>query len=125
MLTAPQQNQSIRLMALAIAGLGFVILLFLHVFFKDPKMDLGAILGTLLAVANYVLLAKIVVKVVSKDYKSPVVLTLMFLLKLAVLAVVLLLAFAVFKVNLVGFVLGFGALIPVVVVAGVFFKSTS
>lgn len=116
------QNARQKIIPIAVLSLGMGLFLICLVYLRNFELAWGVFLGNILAAANYVFLTKIVVKMLNKDYKGPAVLVGLFLAKLVLIAAVLTLAFWVVKVDVVGFVLGFGALIPVVLLAGLNFR---
>ncbi len=110
-------NQT-KAISITVFCLGIAISLFCLFYLNNPKMAWGAGLGAVLAVSNYVFLTKIVVKILNKDYKGTSAIFGLFLTKIAVIVVTFFLAFWLVKVDVIGFVLGFGALIPVLIFAG-------
>lgn len=69
--------------------------------------------GSVLAIANFIFLIKIVVKLLDRNYTRKPIIGLFFLLKLTFIAVILGLSFWVFavKVNKLAFVMGYLCLI--------------
>lgn len=101
--------------AFFIGLIGLISLIGLIIFVRSTQVVLGFALGNLLAVLSYLLLTKIVVKILAKNYKHQVRLVLLLLLKLGVLAGILILALVILKVNAVAFLVGYGILLVVVV----------
>jgi hypothetical protein len=90
------------------------------IFKQSTPVVLGFALGNLLAVLSYVLLTKIVVKILAKNYTRRAGLVLLLFLKLFVLVGILFLALVVLKVNVVAFLAGYSVLVVVVGLHGIF-----
>lgn len=99
---------------------GLIGLIELIIFEQSTAVISGFALGNLLAVLSYILLTKIVVKILAKNYTRRAGLVFLLFLKLFVLVGVLLLALVVLKVNVVAFLAGYGVLVVVVGLHGIF-----
>lgn len=106
--------------AFFIGLMGLIGLIGLIVFKQSTAVISGFALGNLLAVLSYILLTKIVVKILAKNYTRRAGLVFLLFLKLFVLVGVLLLALVVLKVNVVAFLAGYGVLVVVVGLHGIF-----
>lgn len=90
------------------------------IFFKTPTIYLGVLLGFILVIANFVFLTKIIAKLLDEHYKGKPFLALLFFLKLCFVGGVVFLAFWVFQVHFIAFLVGYMSLVPVVVFAQLF-----
>lgn len=97
-------------------GVGCTISMILFIIYQKEALSLGAVMGTVFAVANFIFLTKIVVKLLDQNYKRKSILALLFAGKLMFIIGFLLFAFWMVKVDAVGFILGYGSLIPVVLI---------
>lgn len=105
-----------------IAGICALISLISFVYFKDFFFFAGVVLGGILAVANFVFLSKIVVKMLNENYKHKTRLLTLFVIKLLFIALVAVVAFKILKVPAVSFALGYLSLVPAVMTASLWMR---
>lgn len=99
---------------------GCAIALISYVFLRDAAFCQAVLAGLILVLTNFWFLTKIVVKLLDQHYTRKAFLGVLFALKLLFVIGFVLVSFQVLKLNVVAFVLGYGALVPVAVVSQLF-----
>lgn len=107
---------TVRMIPIVTAVTGAVTLLILLIFFREANLIYGFLVGLALVIINFLVLTKIVAKFVDQNYKRKSFLGLLFFLKLLLILGILFLAFKVFHLSVLGFALGFGCLIPSILI---------
>ena len=105
----------VRRILIYTAAVGMSMSLILFVFFNDIQKSQAVLAGLILVLANFWFLTKIVVKLLDQKYERKAFLGLLFVLKFLFVMGFVVMAFKVLKLNVIGFVLGYGSLIPVIV----------
>ena len=100
---------------LLIGFMGLIGLIGLICFFRSTPVILGFVFGNVLAATHFIFLAKMVVKMMDANYTRKGLLAGLFFLKLLFVLGVLFIAFGVFHVSVVGFAVGYGALVVAIV----------
>lgn len=83
---------------------------------NDQAFLLGVFLGYVMCLSNILFLLKILVKIFDENYKRPSIIALLFIAKLSSIGLLFYLAFGLFSVDMIGFMLGYSSIIPSVLI---------
>lgn len=126
MTTTPARlDPQIRLILVATLWTGSFISLISYAFLQDPNFSVAVVAGLILVLVNFLFLTKIVVKLLDQNYKRKAFLAALFLFKVLFVIGFVIGALMVLKLNVVGFVLGYGSMVPVIVFSQFFTKKVS
>ncbi len=118
-------DPQIRMILLTTMWFGSFISLISYVFLKDANFSAAVIAGLVLVLVNFLFLTKIVVKLLDQNYKRKAFLAALFLFKVLFVIGFVIGSLTIMDLNVVGFVLGYGSMVPVIVFSQFFTKKVS
>jgi len=117
-------NKQIKIIVLMTVVFGALSILISLFYFKSLGIALGVLFGLTLGLSNFIFLTKIVVKMLSQNYKQKPLIALFFLLKILFIIGLVGVSFWHFKVDKMAFVVGYLCLI-ISITLGQFFVDSN
>lgn len=123
--TPLQVDPQIRRIFLFTSWFGCAIALISYVILKDAAFCQAVLAGLILVLTNFWFITKIVVKLLDQHYTRKAFLGVLFALKLLFVIGFVLVSFQILRLDVIGFVMGYGALVPVAVFSQLFGAKSS